>query len=893
VEEQHEMWFALEKDDVFKKLDTVETGLTEEESARRLKAYGYNNLRRRSLRAVFQIFLRQIHNPLIYVLLFSAALAWLLGRLTDSLVIMCLVVLNTLIGFLQEYKAHRAMKAIAAMVPSQATILRCGETKQIPAALLVPGDVVVLQAGDSISADIRLFYVKNLQCDESALTGESLPSSKATESLPLETPLAERKSMVFCGTCITAGTGLGVVVATGLHTQLGKISSLVERVTTLETPMAMTLKKLAQWITAAVFLISLGLFFIGYFRGNSLFDAAFSSIALAVAAVPEGLPAMMTIASAIGVHRMARQRVIIRQLPAIEVLGSANIICTDKTGTLTYNEMTVKTIWTPSGFSFLATDHSSLGDKKITSNYPQDLENILTAAILCSDAILDEGEEGLKPIGDPTEIAILIAGRQAGLLENTLRKTWQQKDVLPFASETRRMATLCQSPHQQDSIFLKGAPEAIMAACGVYSQEILEHSHTMAQEGMRVLAVAQKKCPHSMGQLNENDLHSDFQLLGLLGMIDMPRQEVYQALKTCHEAGIGVKMITGDHPLTAQAIARHLGILKQGKVMTGQELNALDHAGWKKCAEETQVFARVEPQHKLALVEALQELGNVVAMTGDGVNDAPALKRADIGIAMGIKGTAVAKEASDMILMDDNFACIEVAIEEGRRFYDNLIKALTFVLPANLGQALVIFFAVLWFPLRGHTLLHPLSPIQILWINLIVAVALSLPLAFEPAESGVMTRPPRKKKMQILSRFLILKTLLVAVLMALGTIGLFLWGYQQEMLKGVIEKIAISKAQTMAVTAIMLFQIVYLLSCRSLHGGMTVRSFFSNPVLFFGIGFVLLAHFTFVYAHWMHMIFQSSALDAKEWLMACSVMLLAVPLVVAEKWLKTIHRRMI
>lgn len=885
-EEVENVWHALEKEAIFQKLDSGESGIEEREVKKRLKLFGPNTLQLKTSETIPRILLRQLHNPIVYVLIFSTLLALFLHKFTDSVVVFSIVILNTLIGFIQEYRAHKTIRVLTEMIPSKATVIRAGNTKLIHASQIVPGDVIVLQPGDRIPADIRLFSTKNLQCDESALTGESLPVNKRTETSSRDALLAERKCLAFSGTYVTSGTGLGVVVATGLKTEFGKIAQLIERVVVLETPMSITIKKIAQGITLAVVVSSLGLFLIGYIRGSSLFDAGFAAIVLAVAAIPEGLPAIITIASSIGVRRMARRQAIIRQLPAVESLGSASVICTDKTGTLTYNEMTVQRIWTKAGFTYVSGAGYSLEGQFILPNNAnnEEISELLKAAILCNDALLDENPNGWIPIGDPTEIALIVAGRKIGLIEKKLRDEWKRVDVIPFEAERRIMATLNASSKKQ-CIFIKGAPEEVLALC-TSSSIGLSPLESMAKEGMRVLAIAKKELQKTTSQLEEKDIEEECTLLGLIGMIDPPRKEVYQALKSCHEAGITVKMVTGDHALTAEAIGRDLGILGRGEVLTGAEINKFTTEDWKLAAKDVNIFARVSPEHKLKLVEALQELDYVVAMTGDGVNDAPALKRADIGIAMGIKGTAVAKEASDMILADDNFASIEAAVEEGRRVYDNLIKSLTFILPTSLGLALVILAAVLFFPTHDGALLYPMSPVQILWINLVVAVALSLPLAFESAESDIMKRPPRKKSAPILSGFLLIKTLSVAAIMAIGTIGLFLWEYHTEIAKGTPEKMALPEAQTMAVTGMMLFQIFYLFNCRSLRHSIIKTHFFSNHFIFMGVGVVFMAQLAFVYLPFMNRLFKSASLDLEAWLLSALVTFLIVPIIALEKLIR-------
>lgn len=889
-EDAKNLWHALDEGTVFQKLNSTEQGLEEKEVKKRLKAYGLNTLHFNIKETIPRILLRQLHSPIVYVLIVSGLLAFLLGKWTDCFVVFSVVVLNTLIGFIQEFKAHKTIRSLTSMIPQQTTALRNSDIKVVSSSHIVPGDIVSLQAGDRISADIRLFFIKNLQCDESVLTGESTPTHKRIgPSLP-DALIPERKCMAFNGTFVTSGTGLGIVVATGMKTEFGRISELIEQVPTLETPLSITIRKVAGWITIGVLLISIAMLIIGYLRGSNFFDAGLAAIALAVAAIPEGLPAIVTITSSIGIRRMARKQAIIRQLPAVEALGSTTIICTDKTGTLTSNEMTVQRIWTPSGDAFVSGAGYCLEGDFFSNEPPnhREIDALLRAGILCSDASLDENPTGWVPIGDPTEIAFVVAGRKKGLLEDTLRRDWKRIDLIPFEPERKIMATLNASPDNQYSLFIKGAPEEILNACAdtVDSAQVLGHVNFMAKEGMRVLAVAKKEFVSTVSQINEQEIKSGCTFMGLVGMIDPPRKEVYQALKSCREAGIIIKMITGDYPVTAEAIAKDLGLLGHGKVITGQEINLFTEEDWQRVPFENHVFARVSPEHKLKLVEIFQRAGHVVAMTGDGVNDAPALKRADIGIAMGIKGTAVAKEASDMILADDNFASIEAAVEEGRHVYDNLVKSLAFVLPTSLGQSLVIFFAVLFLPLENGQLIHPMSPVQILWVNLVVAVALSLSLAFEPPEPSIMKQPPRKKNAPILNGFLLFKTFAVSILMAISTIALFLWDYNSEIAKGTLQSTALSGAQTTAVTTIMLFQIFYLFYCRTLREQVGKSNFLSNPYVFLGVGLVLLAQAAFIYMPFMHRLFRSSNLNFKALLICTLVALLIVPIMALEKILR-------
>jgi Ca2+-transporting ATPase len=888
------LWHSLSIEDVFEKTNSSESGLNFSESKQRLKKHGLNILEIKASETIPRILLRQLKNPIVHVLLISTLLAFSLKKITDGTVILSVVILNTIVGFIQEYRANRIIRALSALMPHKATVLRCGQQKLIPASHLVPGDVIFLQAGDKVPADVRLLSLKNFHCDESLLTGESLPVAKRTERVSQEAPLEERKCMAFSGTHVTTGTGVAVVVETGLNTEFGRISELIEHITQLETPLSITLKKIARRITLAILIASTCFFIIGYLRGSTLFDSGLAAVALAVSAIPESLPAIVTIASSIGVRRMARRQAIVRQLPAVEALGSTTVICTDKTGTLTNNEMTVQQVWTQSGFSFVTGSGFALEGHIIPQKglknqvLLEEVIPLLRMAILCSDATLDRSENGWVPLGDPTEIALVISGRKVGLDEEQLRLEWQRQDVIPFEATKRLMATLNASPKNGQYIYLKGAPEEILVRCDIDETtkvKWLKKVDEMATDGMRVLAFAEKEVLNShLQELREEEIKSGFVFLGFIGMIDPPRKEVFRAIKSCHEAGIAVKMVTGDHPITAQAIGRDLGFLTTNQeIITGEQLNQTEPDQWREIALKCNVFARVSPEHKLKLVMALQEQGHVVAMTGDGVNDAPALKRADIGITMGIKGTAVAKEAADIVLADDNFASIEAAVEEGRRVYDNLIKSLAFILPTSLGLSLVILIAILFFPIHRGTFLHPMQPVQILWVNLIVAIALALPLAFETPEPNIMKRPPRKKGAHVLSGFIFFRTITVSLLMALGTIGLFLWKYNLEVSKQAAESVAISEAQTMAVTAMILFQIFYLFHCRSLKSSVFQINFFSNPHLLIGVIFVLLAQFGFVYIPIMNHFFYSSELDLFSWIVSLGVSLTIFLFVALEK----------
>lgn len=856
-------WHTLSIQETLDELNASPEGLSYDEVKHRLKRYGHNILHLKNNETALHILLRQLKNPIVYVLLISTCLALALGKWTDGIVVFGIVILNTCIGFFQEYRANRMISLLSEMVPQETTVMRDGKLKVISSGLVVPGDIVSLQAGDRICADLRLLAIKNLHCDESMLTGESLPAAKHTHSVAVEAFISDRKCLAFGGTYVTAGTASGVVTGTALQTEFGKIAALTKNTSSLETPLSLTLHNIASLLTWGVLVIGLSLFLVGYVRGTHVFDSILAAVTLAVAAIPEGLPAVITITSAIGVKRMAQRKAIVRQLPAVEALGSTSVICTDKTGTLTHNEMTAQQIWTPSGTSFVtgsgfALEGHFLFPEKNTEATQKEVHRLLQVAMLCSDAslVFDAATGTWNPVGDPTELALIIAGRKLQLNETELRQQQHIDDVLPFESERRMMAVL----HSRRELLIKGAPETVLSACGL-DTTYLCHVDSMAREGMRVLAIASKTLSTPQSMIEESDVLHAFSLLGFIGLVDPPKPEVYAALKACKEAGITVKMVTGDHPTTAQTIGRELGISdEKHTALTGADLDALSDEEWVEVAQSHHIFARVAPEHKLKLVEALQKTGAVVAMTGDGVNDAPALKRADIGIAMGIKGTAVAKEAADMILVDDHFASIEAAVEEGRRVYDNLIKSLTFLLPTNIGQALIMFLAVLFFPVKEGVLLPPLLPVQILWINLVVAVALALPLALELPEPDIMRRPPRNKRAPILTMALCFQTLVVSLLMALGTIALFLWHYHT--------KHDLSQAQTIAVTTLMLFQIFFLFHCRSSTRSIFKTPFFSNPSLLFGVAIVLLAQLAFTYVPFMNTLFHSSPLNLQAWVIS-------------------------
>jgi Ca2+-transporting ATPase len=893
-------WHALAAGEALARLGSSESGLGPEEAAARLERLGPNVITRESSPGPLTVLVRQFQSPIVYLLLGSGGLAMALGKVLDGAVVLGAVVVNALIGFLQEFRAGQAVAALSRLVPDTATVLRGGQRLSVPAAELVPGDVVTLSSGDRVPADARLLHARQLRAEEAALTGESIPVAKDGSPSPAGAALGDRRGMLFGGTHVTAGTGTALVVATGGATELGRISALLQTVTDLDTPLTRALARVGGWLTLGVVGLGLALFAVGLLRGYSAADGLMVAITIAVAAIPEGLPAIITIALAIGVQRMARRRAVVRHLPSVETLGSTTVICSDKTGTLTRNEMTVQALWTPAGGGYQVGGVGYAPQGPITrvgqeaGETPDDLRAALRAALLCNDASLVRDGSAWRVAGDPTEGALVAVAEKGGLRAEALRREWARLDTIPFESERRFMATLHRSPRGEVVAFLKGAPEVVVGRAapppGASRAEVLARAGALAAEGMRVLALAGKPLPEGSRALVDEDVEDGLELLGLVGMIDPPRPEAVAAVADCRRAGVAVKMITGDHQGTAEAVGVRLGLCAPGeRAVTGHALSGMDQETLRRAVRESNVFARVEPEHKLRLVRALQSQGHVVAMTGDGVNDAPALKQADIGVAMGITGTAVSKEAADVVLADDDFATISAAVEEGRRIYDNLVKSLAFVLPTNLGLGFILVASVLLFPLHEvDGVLEPLLPVlptQLLWVNLVAAVTLSVPLALEVKERDVMRRPPRAPDAPIFGRFLVMRTVLVAVLMAAGAIGLFLWEYRGE-LGRVGHQTALAEARTMAVTTVVFFQAFYLLNCRSMHESAVKIGFFSNPAVFAGIGLLLLLQAGFIYLPFMQAVFDTRALTLDALVMSALVGALVLPVVTLEKFLR-------
>jgi len=880
-------WHHLPPDEVLDLLDTdLQHGLDVFEIKHRQERFGLNLLTPKKGKSPLVRFLLQFNNPLVLILLVASLVTAVLKDPLDALVIFGVVLVNAIIGYLQESHAEHAIAALAETMTTEAALIRSGQAVRLPAAQLVPGDIVQLQAGARVPADLRLVASRDLQVTEAALTGESLPVEKdAALLVPHDAVLAERRNMAYASTLVTYGGATGVVVATGDGSELGRISQLISGAAELETPLTRKISQFSRVLLVAILVLSALTFGIGVLRGQPVVDTLMAAIALAVGAIPEGLPAALTVTLSIGVSRMARRRAIIRNLPAVETLGSTTVICSDKTGTLTQNQMTVQEIYTLGGvYAISGVGYQPAGIIERTDQGSKDWSSdaaaieTLKAGLLCNDSQLVETDGRWIVQGDPTEGALLVSARKGSL--NTDGKTYPARlDSIPFDSQHQYMATL----HSDGVVYVKGAaevlldrctgalnPEGQLVDCG--SQVFRQALEVMASQGLRVLAFARLEKPGAQ-KINFDDITS-LTLLGLQGMMDPPRPEAMAAIRASQQAGITVKMITGDHALTAAAIGRQIGLCQAdcAAVLSGAELAKLSDAQLIEQAENINVFARVAPEQKLWLVEALQAGGHVVAMTGDGVNDAPALKQANIGVAMGITGTDVSKEAADMILTDDNFATIEAAVEEGRGVFDNLTKYIAWTLPTNLGEGLVLLAAIV----TGATL--PILPIQILWINMITAAVLGFALSLEPKEPDLMRRKPRDPQAPILSAALLWRIVLVSVIILAGAFGLF----EYELSRGA----SLAEARTVAVNVVVFVQILYLFNARSLTRSPFQLGFFSNPWAVGGAVLMALIQLLFTYLPFMNTLFSSAPIPLALWLDVLAVSLAAYILVELEKWLR-------
>jgi magnesium-transporting ATPase (P-type) len=863
-------WHAISVDEAAKRLATdIGKGLEPAEATKRLQHYGLNRLPEGKKRGPFMRFLSQFNNILVFVLLGAGFTKLMLNLWVDAAIIFGVVILNALLGFIQEGKAEKALESIRNMLSAEARTLRAGETRMIAAEQLVPGDIVLLESGDKIPADLRLADAKNLRTEEAALTGESVPADKSTDPVSTNATVADRECMAFSGTMVVSGRASGVVVATGCETELGRINALLAHVSTLETPLLRQIKKFGYAITAVIAVVGALVFAYGkWVEGMDFVELFQAVVGIAVSVIPEGLPAIITITLAIGVQRMAQRNAIIRRLPAVETLGSVSRICSDKTGTLTLMEMMVVSAVTAES-AYTVTGNGYAPEGEVTKDgKPAGKQPVLhlmgRVSVLCNDAELFEEEGTWKVEGDPTEGALYPLATKLGMHRQVEQAAFPRIDAIPFESEHKFMATLHKSVDGKELLFVKGAPEVILEHCDrqqtvaddtrpIDRAHFMDASDTLGGHGERVLAFAWLENPGvKTGSLTPAALPKNLVLLGLIGLLDPPRKEAVQAVHECHGGGIRVTMITGDHKITAAAIAKMLGIGDGKTAVAGAEIEDMNEAALQEQVRNVDVFARASPEHKLRLVKAIQANNQVVAMTGDGVNDAPALKKADIGVAMGVKGTEVTKEAAGMVLADDNFASIAAAVKEGRTVYNNIEKAILFMLPTNVAQALVIMVAIF----LGFTM--PITAPQVLWVNMVTSVALSLVISFEPHELDVMNRAPRTVDRPILTGFGIWRVVFVGVALLAYTLCAFFWMKSQ----GASDALA----RTVAVNAITIGQVFYLLNSRFLlDSSLSFKAHFGNKYLPLGIGAVVILQLLFTYAPPLQRLFDNAAVPLRVW----------------------------
>ncbi len=886
-------WHYITPQETFEELGSSPDGLSMQEAAGRLERDGPNRLPPPPKKSPIIRFLLHFHNILIYVLLGAAIVTALLGHTGDTVVILAVVVANAVIGFIQEGKAEKALDAIKQMLAPHAAVIRDGKRLSVEGETLVRGDVVLLEAGDKVPADIRLFKVHSLQVQEALLTGESLPVEKQTAPVGENAALGDRSCMAFSGTTVSAGTAQGIVIATGPHTQIGRISGLLQSVETLTTPLVEQMDAFAKWLT--FFILGLSALMLGYglLATEQTFDELFMAIiGLAVAAIPEGLPAVLTITLAVGVQVMARRNAIVRRLPSIETIGAVSVICSDKTGTLTRNEMMLSTFATQERTLQVAGEgYAPLGDI-LDNGRPVEfsgnllLERSVQVCALCNDAELKNDGESWHIEGDPMEGALLSFAAKAEYDISECRGEYYRTDAIPFDSKHQFMATLNHNhdPLTEAFIYVKGAPERLLKMCSLALEESGKtvpidreawgaRAEAIAAQGQRVLALAYKEADVHQTVLGHDDLAEGVIFLGLIGLIDPPRKEAITAVAECHSAGIGVKMITGDHALTAAAIGKQIGLTHSGHVLTGVQIDELGDEELSRAVLETDIFARTTPEHKLRLVMALQSHGMTVAMTGDGVNDAPALKRADAGIAMGQKGSEAAKEASELVLADDNFASIVAAVQEGRTVYNNIKKVISWTLPTNAGEASVIIIALLF------GMMLPVTPIQILWVNMITAVTLGIALAFEPADSDTMRRKPRRRNEPLLGGELLWHIALVAAIFMGGVFGM----YHYALMNGH----DIEYARTVAMNTLVVMEIFHLLYIRNLHTlNLTLDALRGTRILWIAISVVVAAQAVITYTPFFQGVFATRGLEFDDVMLIVGTGIALFAIVESEKQIR-------
>ncbi|MGM0772024.1 MAG: cation-translocating P-type ATPase [Pseudomonadota bacterium] len=888
VNSQRVQWHATDIGEVRSELSA--TGpLSAQAVGERLSEFGHNRLPEARRRGPLARLGNQLKNFLIYVLITAAVITAVLGHWVDTTVILAVVVIQTLVGFIQEGKAEQALSAIRHMLAPKAVVVREDGQKKIDAAELVPGDTVILEPGDRVPADLRLERCHNLKIEEAVLTGESEPVDKTTGSQPADAVLGDQLSMAFSGTMVATGTGRGVVVRTGENTEIGRISGLLQDTATLKTPLLEQIDRFARYLSIIIIVVGLAIFGGGLaLSGLPVRELFMAVVGLTVAAIPEGLPAILTITLAIGVRRMATRHAVVRRMPVIETLGAVSVICSDKTGTLTRNEMMVTAaVMAGKRLDVEGEGYEPDGEIREGSDVVSEsplLDELARAAALCNDAHLERHEGTIRVAGDPMEGALKVFAQKAGFDAETDGREWPRTDEVPFDADYRFMATLNHDHHRHGVVYVKGAPERILEMCtgmvtdsgdtsSLDREAWTDAISELASEGLRVLALARRPADSSQNTLAVEDVEDGLELLGLVGLLDPPRQEAIQAIQDCHDAGIRVKMITGDHAMTASAIGARLGLKNTTRVMTGRELDQLGEDELRQVAGEVDIFARTSPEHKLRLVEALQALHGVVAMTGDGVNDAPALKRADVGIAMGVKGSEAAREAASMVLLDDNFASIARAVREGRTVYNNLKKAIAFMLPINGGESVSLITALL----LGLSL--PISALQILWVNLVGSVILAMTLAFEPSEPGVMRRPPRSRDEPLLAGFVVWRVAFVSVLFLIGIFAAWYWAMDQFSDESV--------ARTLAVNTLVAMEVFYLFAVRYLDTvSVTLRGVLGTPIVLLAVGAVILLQLLFTYLPFFHQIFGTAPLTLGALVFAGAAGVVVLLVLELETWLR-------
>jgi Ca2+-transporting ATPase len=894
----NENWHNLDVPEVLASLDSKRDGLSQEEAQRRLVKFGPNELAGKKKISPWIIFLEQFKNFLIIILLVAVVLSAIMGETADAIVIFAIVLFAAGLGFIQEYRAEKAMEALKRMAAPMASVLRGNKEAEIPSRELVPGDIIILRTGDRIPADARLIEAVNLKADEASLTGESVPVEKTTQTLPAEVNIGDRKNMAFMGTAAVYGRGTAVVTATGMGTEFGKIATMLQDVEKEQTPLQINLDQLGKWIAIGALALCFILAGIGVLRGHQILEMLIWGVSLAVAAVPEALPAVVTISLALGVQRMVRRHALIRKLPAVETLGCTTFICSDKTGTLTQDQMTIRRIYVEgklidvTGVGYDPKGEFQLDGEVLNPEENAALQKLLHIGSLCNDTSLDSADGIWKIKGDPTEGALVVAAAKADLWQKDLQRQSPRTHEIPFSSETKRMTTVHQTS-QGKIAYSKGAPEVILSSCSqiyrngkeaklndVDRDKILSVSHQMAADALRVLGLAYKRLPDAATTTEATE--QDMVFVGLVGMIDPPREEVKEAVKLCDQASIRSVMITGDHKLTAVAIAKELGILKEGVAFIGAEIDKLSDEEFEDLVEKIEVYARVSPAHKFRVVEALAKKGHVVAMTGDGVNDAPALKKADIGVAMGITGTDVTKEAADMVLTDDNFASIVSAVEEGRGIFGNIKKYLIYLLSCNLGEILLMAVVILFGPLMGlpaGTL--PLIAIQLLYVNLATDGLPAIALSVDPPDPDIMKQKPRPRKQTIFTAPVLRYLAGAGIWTALVTLGIFLWAINSG--KSFLE------AQGLCFITLILIEFFNAFNCRSLEYSVFKIGPFTNKWLIWAILITIAMTIPIFYVPFLQEVFHAYALSLMDWIIA---MLAASTIFIVAEIYKLIKARL-